>query len=74
MEGKNLDMGVNGVGYEDNIESAIKCQTKCQENSQCQSFVYGPSEKRCYFKSRKVDESDITANANNVAGPKYCSK
>ena len=62
------------VGYVSNIESAIACQEKCQEESQCQTFVYKSTIKRCLFKNRHLNEAEIRSSDNVISGPKYCSE
>ena len=74
MEKRNIDPGQNDVGNVGNVTSATECQMKCRVAKFCAAFVYNTVSKKCYFKSRFMNQVEIVKDDNSVSGEAYCRK
>ena len=57
-----------------NVQSAEKCQQKCQENPECMFFTWNSDKNQCILKSEK---RNVRSNCGKqcegkVSGPKNC--
>ena len=66
------DTGRNGgrnLGTFTNVTSEYQCQMKCQENEECEYFVYKKSQFECKLTNKSASP---IKRVGHLFGPKYC--
>ena len=66
------DTGRNGgrnLGTFTNVISEYQCQMKCQENEECEYFVYKKSKFECKLTNKSASP---IKRVGHLFGPKYC--
>merc|ERR1712018_649040 len=69
--------GSNGVGRVDGIPTAYECQVACQNEPDCEFFVWNSPDwrsrqGRCYFKKNDNGRVQGPRQAGRISGPKFC--
>lgn len=61
--GSNVSPLADGTvyGWVPPSQTPSECETKCQQDAQCEAFVWRSSDKRCYWK-KHVSASSLTSN------------